>query len=277
MTTWNVGSRPLKVQSNSMTAIYQVDAFTKERFKGNPAAVCVTESWFDDSTMQSIAAEMNLSETAFVVHIDHNKYGIRWFTPLTEVELCGHATLASAHVLFSELDIDSDSIEFKTSARGVLKVENLGSDSYKMDFPVDQFDLCEKGYIPKLINQNVLTSYTGTDDLLIILENEDAVLRCIPDLAMMKDLEHRTVIVSSQGSRYDFVSRVFCPAVGIDEDPVTGSAHTLLTPYWSDQLNKKRMYAAQLSKRKGELICELNEDRVFLTGDAITVLKANLL
>jgi len=256
--------------------IYQADAFTDTRYKGNPAAVCPLDSYPDDTLLQQIAAEMNLSETAFFVPDTSADFILRWFTPLTEVRLCGHATLATAHIIFTELDWKKDAIVFQTLNAGRLIVKK-DADSYVMDFPADKPVPYEADYIDQLIDQKIKESYKGTDDLMLVLENEEAVKKCQADLKLMAGLEHRTVIVSSQGQDRDYVSRVFAPACGIDEDPVTGSAHTLMTTYWANQLGKTKLSAAQISERRGELICELKADRVFIHGKAVTVMKGELL
>jgi PhzF family phenazine biosynthesis protein len=278
MPTWNVVFPPTKIRNTKKMAIpiYQADAFTDIRYKGNPAAVCPLETYPEDSLLQEIAAEMNLSETAFFIPDSSADFILRWFTPLTEVRLCGHATLATAHIIFTELNWQKDVIVFQTLSAGRLTVRKE-VESYVMDFPADQPVAYQASYIDQLTDQNILESYKGTDDLMLILENEDAVKNCVADLKLMAGLEHRSVIVSSRGGDRDFVSRVFAPACGIDEDPVTGSSHTLMTTYWAAQLGKARMSAAQISERRGELICELKADRVLIHGKAVTVMKGELL
>jgi len=255
--------------------VYQVDAFTKEKFKGNPAAVCPLESWIPDSEMQNIAAELNLSETAFFVPIE-NGFHLRWFTPKKEVRLCGHATLATSHVLFNHLSYEKDTINFQTNEAGVLTVKRNG-DAYEMDFPVDVPEKLEIADGQQLIDPEVIQVLQGTDDIILVVKDKEAVLNCNPDFAAMKNLDGRCVIVTAKDSDFDFVSRVFCPIYGIDEDPVTGSAHTVLTPYWSENLGKEKFRAAQISERGGILNCELKGDRVILTGNAVTTIEGQLL
>ena len=258
-----------------MLEIYQVDAFTKDKFKGNPAGVCPLQEWLPDADLQNIASELNLSETAFFVPLD-NGFHLRWFTPTTEVRLCGHATLAAAHVIFSHLDYKANEICFKTNKVGELNVYKL-DDAYQMNFPVDIPQAFSSNYINQLINTDVLECRVGTDDLLLLVRDHESVKNCRPNLEIMKSLEHRAIIVTAQGRDVDFVSRVFAPAVGIDEDPVTGSAHTVLTPFWAEKLNKKKLSATQISERSGNLSCELNNDRVLLTGNAVTTIVGKIL
>lgn len=255
--------------------IYQVDAFASNVFKGNPAAVVPLDYWLETEIMQQIAAENNLSETAFYVP-DRGNYHIRWFTPMKEVDLCGHATLATAHVLFQHDKLLKRSIHFQ-SRKGLLSVmkTDLG---YQMDFPADQplpvVDL--KGMIESSIGVKPLELFQGSDDYLAILGSEEQVISCIPDYRRLSEIETRGLIISATGKAVDFVSRGFFPRYGIDEDPVTGSAHTLLTPYWSKKLGKKKLSAIQVSNRRGHLLCELKHDRVLISGTAITYLEGNI-
>ena len=259
-----------------MLTIYQIDAFTNRKFGGNPAAVCPLEEWLSDDELQAIANELNLSETAFIVPSDTADFHLRWFTPAAEVRLCGHATLATAHVLFSELGFEKETVRFSTEKAGVLEVSRSDA-SYTMNFPADSYSEFQPSNLDQLIDQRILSSFTGTDDLMLVLENEEAVRSCRAEFGQMKALDQRAVIITAPGDHKDFVSRVFAPNVGIDEDPVTGSAHTLLTVYWSDRLQKAAMEASQISARRGELKCELKNDRVLITGNAVTVLKGELL
>ena len=250
--------------------IYQVDAFTDKLFHGNPAAVCLLESWPSDDILQRIAQENNLSETAFLVSNDTG-FDIRWFTPAVEVDLCGHATLASAHVLFTIRKSDQTSIVF-SSKSGPLTVVNNG-DHLTMDFPAD----IPKGdqQVPGLLEALGLSTgdiFRGKSDLMVVLDQHEDVINISPDFYRLKELKVRGVIVTAPGDDTDFVSRFFAPASGIDEDPVTGSAHCTLTPYWSDRLGKTKLSARQVSERVGELRCELVGDRVKLSGTAITYL-----
>ncbi len=255
--------------------IYQADAFTDKLFGGNPAAVCYLENWLPDELMQHIAAENNLAETAFVV-VMGDVYEIRWFTPSTEVELCGHATLASAHVLFEFYENDLNEIVFKSMKRGILKVRKNG-DALTLDFPVDKFGKAEPpaglyesiGAVPE-------ECYKGMTDYLLLFKNENEIKAINPDFKALKQVNARGVIVTSKGSDADFVSRFFAPASGVDEDPVTGSAHTTLTPFWAARLSKNKMKAVQLSKRKGYLECELKNDRVEISGKVRTYLTGEI-
>lgn len=251
-------------------AIYQVDAFTGEVFRGNPAAVVPLEKWLPTEVMQAIALENNLSETAFFVPRGGG-FQLRWFTPTVEVDLCGHATLASAHVLFNHLGFDQDRIEFHTRS-GQLNVERSGTE-YLMDFPADQ--IAAVAPPPALIeglNETPLEVYMGREDYLVVFETESDVAALQPDFGRLKALKGRGVIVTAPGDEVDFVSRGFFPNAGVDEDPVTGSAHTTLTPYWAGRLEKNELIARQISQRGGAIRCVFKEDRVELAGQAVTYL-----
>ena len=249
--------------------VYQVAAFTDRQFGGNPAAVVPLNSWIDDSLMQNIAAEINLSETAFVLPgARTDTYAIRWFTPKAEVPLCGHATLASAFVLRESLGNASFPITFE-SASGPLQVDFVGG-LYVLDFPVN---------VPQAVSAPAgMDTWLGCDVgeclladgfYLVVLPTEQQVAGFAPDLASLgKNVEHG-VIVTAPGDNVDFVSRFFAPAIGIDEDPVTGSAHCVLVPYWSQRLDKKVMQAKQVSARVGDVGCELCDDRVKISGSAV--------
>lgn len=254
--------------------IYQVDAFTNTLFKGNPAAVVPLDHWLPDSLMQEIAAENNLSETVFFVP-DGLAFSIRWFTPTAEVDLCGHATLAAAHIIFSELQYDRKEIQFDSKS-GLLTVKK-DADWYTMNFPSEKIKEIET---PQLVTQAfnvpVVQSFLGNWKYLFVLENEDAVLNLKPNFNLLLQLEHAGVTVTAKGSSVDFVSRFFVPKLGINEDPVTGSAHTLLIPYWAKQLGKNSLEAMQLSQRSGYLKCKYLVDRVEISGQAITYLKGTL-
>ena len=251
--------------------IYQVDAFHNELFKGNPAAVCVLDKWLPAETMQAIGMENNLSETAFIVKVDAG-YEIRWFTPLSEVDLCGHATLATAHVLFNHLDYEGDSIEF-FSASGILFVNQRKDGLIYLDFPSQQ----PRKVKNKEIYEEAMGLKPGSalkgKKLMLVYEHEKDVLGLRPDFNKLARLNDIGVIATAPGNDFDFVSRFFAPAVGIDEDPVTGSAHTHLIPYWSDKLNKKYLSAWQCSKRGGILLCENQDDRVLIGGNAVTYMN----
>jgi len=254
-------------------SIFQVDAFTSELFCGNPAAVCPLESWIDDKILQSIAYENNLSETAFFVR-ESDGYRIRWFTPTCEVDLCGHATLASAYIIFNELDSTVSNIKFFSNS-GELNVTK-NSDLISLDFPS----------LPPKISQNPEKIYSAfnikpievleAEDYLLIYESQEQIESILPDLNVLRDIDLRGVIVSSKGNDCDFVSRFFAPKYGIDEDPVTGSAHCTLIPYWSEKLGKKKLHAKQLSKRGGELFCEMKNNRVRISGRAVKYLSGEI-
>jgi PhzF family phenazine biosynthesis protein len=259
-----------------MLRIYQVDAFHHEVLRGNPAAVIPLDHWLPDERLLAIAAENNLSETAFFLPADPatGAMPLRWFTPRGEVRLCGHATLATAHVLFTEIGVRTPRIQFATLS-GRLEVERLASPgTYQMDFPADQPAAVPE---PDLLRQALGVSpeevYAGKDDLLVIVDTAATVRQLEPRFELLAKIEKRGVIVSAPGVAEDFVSRCFYPNYGIPEDPVTGSAHTLLTPYWSERLEKPALRARQLSQREGLLACRLQGDRVLLKGQAVTYLR----
>jgi PhzF family phenazine biosynthesis protein len=253
--------------------LFQVDAFTDTLFKGNPAAVCPLERWLDDPILQAIAAENNVSETAFFVKRSEH-YELRWFTPKTEVDLCGHATLASAHVIFNFLDPNARAVRFHTKS-GELTVERQG-DLLTMEFPSRPGTPCEApesliealGVAPK---ECLLAR-----DYLAVFESEESVKSIAPNMDKLAALDCLGVIVSAPGTRSDFVSRFFAPKVGVPEDPVTGSAHCTLIPYWAAKLGKRKLHALQLSERGGELFCELHEDKVRIAGRAVTYLEGSV-
>ena len=254
--------------------LYQVDAFSDKPFGGNPAAVCVLDEWLSDELMQNIAAEMNLSETAFCVK-NEDKYHLRWFTPKAEVDMCGHATLATGHIYFTELNYKQESISFETKS-GPLQVAKISAGQYKLSLPTDEVMVVfyEDG-LDKL-NIEYESVFEGKDDYLMILKNETEVIKTRPDFKAIGKLDKRGVIITAKGDNSDFVSRCFYPAYGIDEDPVTGSAHTLLTPYWSRRLSKNDLHAKQLSERGGEMTCQLKGERVNISASAITIIKGSL-
>jgi PhzF family phenazine biosynthesis protein len=254
--------------------IFQVDAFTLELFSGNPAAVVPMEAWLTDEQMQNIAAENNLSETAFFVK-EGNSYRLRWFTPTVEVDLCGHATLASAHVLFEEMDFTGDEIVFKTRS-GLLSVIKEG-DQLVMNFPTDEMPQKEApDVLFRALGIKKTSKTYKTDDWMVVLNSEEEVASLQPDIRMLSEVEARGLIVTAPGDNVDFVSRFFAPKSGVDEDPVTGSAHTKSTPYWSKQLNKNELSARQISKRGGNLTCRMKGDRVDILGQAVTYLKGEI-
>ncbi|MGK7393032.1 MAG: PhzF family phenazine biosynthesis protein [Candidatus Cyclobacteriaceae bacterium M3_2C_046] len=250
--------------------IYQVDAFASKVFAGNPAAVCPLDSWLDTDIMQKIAAENNLSETAFLVR-EKDQYQIRWFTPLMEVDLCGHATLASAHVIFQFLDHQRDEIIF-SSQSGTLKVQKEAGWLW-LDFPArppeptDDHPLLIEAL--GLVPSEVLKSR----DYLVRYQDEAQILKIKPDFAKLSQLDAVGIIITAPGENVDFVSRFFAPRAGINEDPVTGSAHCTLIPYWAKALKKQELSALQLSVRGGEISCRLRDQRVLIGGEAVTYLQ----
>jgi predicted PhzF superfamily epimerase YddE/YHI9 len=250
--------------------IYQVDAFTTRIFGGNPAAVIPLSEWLTSSKMQNIAMENNLSETVFIVPSDKADFQIRWFTPTIEVRLCGHATLAAAHVLWNHLNFSKKEITFD-SLSGILRVERLGK-SYILDFPVDYYNEVNISGHPlnKIFGLPPLHIYRCKDDYLALFSCEKEIVELKVDFAALKKINARGVIATAIGDEVDFVSRCFYPEAGIEEDPVTGSAHTALTPFWAKKLSAKVLTARQLSKRRGDLLCELKDDRVLITGEAKT-------
>jgi PhzF family phenazine biosynthesis protein len=250
--------------------IYQVDAFTDRLFSGNPAAVCILESWPPAEWMQQVAAENNLAETAFVVPRGED-YEIRWFTPAVEVDLCGHATLASAFVLFNPLNYPGNIIRFHSKNSGVLPVEKR-AELLILDFPADNLkpvadhDLFLK--LEQFLGTRPVELLRGKSDILAVMGNEKAILMLQPDFEAISKLDARGLIVTARGEQTDFVSRFFAPQVGVNEDPVTGSAHTSLIPYWSGRLGKNQLTARQLSKRGGDLVCEHRGTRCLIGGKA---------
>ncbi len=260
-------------RSNMKIPIYQIDAFAEERFRGNPAAVCVLQDWLPDQLMQDIAAENNLAETAFVVE-KNNNYELRWFTPVVEVDLCGHATLATAFAFKEHLGYKPDEIVFRTKS-GLLKAE-YGGNVVSLVFPKREAEPC---VAPELLLRALdvrPVEVMKSRDYLVVLESEDEVRGVAPDFKKLKEVECLGVIVTAQGKEADFVSRFFAPQAGIDEDPVTGSAHTTLIPYWSRKLRKKNMTALQLSKRGGKLFCDDLGDKVKISGKAVTYLAGEI-
>lgn len=258
--------------------IYQVDAFTNALFKGNPAAVCILEKEYPDLILQNIAQEMNLSETAFLEQVSANEFNLRWFTPETEVKLCGHGTLSAAHVLWeNELVDEKKDINFNTLS-GTLIAKKTQS-GIELDLPKgdlkqsmgDKFLLEAFFVAPKSIYEDELV-------YLIEFKSEEQIINLKPDFSLLKKAQKKEIIVTSktENKDYDFVSRFFAPAIGINEDPVTGSAHCYLAPYWSERLGKVEILGFQASKRTGFVNCKVREDRVILTGEAKTVLAGVL-
>ncbi len=254
--------------------LYQVDAFTSKIFSGNPAAVCPLEEWLKDDVMQKIAQENNLSETAFFVK-NENQFDIRWFTPVTELDLAGHPTLAAAHVILKEIKINLEKIIFKTKINDTLSVTHENS-LYIMNFPSRN---------PKIENNlDKVTEALGKKpkelyrhrDAVAVFDKEEDIKNMSPNIEKLKSLDYPAVIVTAPGNKVDFVSRNFAPKLGIPEDPVTGSAHCELIPYWSKNLNKKILVANQISDRGGELYCTYNNDRVTIGGNAVTFLRGEI-
>lgn len=253
--------------------MFQVDAFAEHVFEGNPAAVCPLDAWLDDSLLQAIAAENNLSETAFFVPAG-DSFDLRWFTPLAEVPLCGHATLASAHVLYEHLGYSKPKLHFTT--RSSPLTVSRSKHGLRMDFPA---------YPPRAVETptaliaglgkkpaKVLTAV----NYLAVYENEDDIRALSPNFTGLLSLDKLGVVATAPGRDVDFVSRCFFPGVGVNEDPVTGSAHCELAPYWSKRLGRKLLRARQLSNRGGALLCEVEHDRVLLTGRAVTFMSAEI-
>jgi PhzF family phenazine biosynthesis protein len=255
--------------------IYQVDAFTSEVFSGNPAAVCILEAWPEDSCLQAIAAENNLSETAYLLPGDGD-FELRWFTPQTEVALCGHATLASAYVLFECRHWGAELLKFRTRMSGLLTVRRR-ADLFEMDFPARPIHpLPMPDGLGSALGVTPENVFGSAEDLMVVLDSEKTVLAVEPDFAALERLDCRGIIITARGDRSDFVSRCFAPSVGIPEDPVTGSAHCVLIPYWASVLGKEDLYALQVSKRGGELFCQLAADRVRISGKAALYLEGTI-
>ncbi len=254
--------------------IYQIDAFTQQRFKGNPAAVCLLDHDLSDGQMQSIAQENNLAETAFVLVSDEGP-SIRWFSPIKEVELCGHATLAAAYVWFHYVDSQANEVSFR-SLSGILVVKRVAA-GYQLNFPALSLEPLRE--VPSSLANGlgvpVEAVFQGMDYLAVV--QDEATLKAInPNFSMLTQLALRGVCVTAPGNACDFVSRFFAPKYGIAEDPVTGSTHCMLTPYWAKRLKKQKLLARQVSKRGGELVCEWVEDRVLLSGQGVEFFKGEM-
>ena len=255
--------------------IYQVAAFTSQPFGGNPAAVIPLDDWIDDSLMQKIAAENNLSETAFFVPVAESEWHIRWFTPAVEVPLCGHATLATAAVIDAKLGNKNWPIKLQ-SASGPLFVDKV-ADAFVLDLPVNKPQPVElPDGLEAALGAEIVESYIGRDLYLLVLKDEAAVAALRPDFAAMGSVVEHGAIATAEGDQVDFVSRFFAPGIGIDEDPVTGAAHCVLTPYWSKRLGKTTLEARQISSRVGELLCEDLGPRVKLRGNAVFFLSGQI-
>jgi len=254
-------------------SIYQIDAFSSCVFEGNPAAVCPLDEWLPDETMQSIAEENNLSETAFFVPKDDG-FHIRWFTPASEVDLCGHATLGSAYVLFNILGYKNEAIQFDSKS-GILVVTKQ-DDWLTLDFPKQPPVYCETPKeIVEAFNKEPIECMMS-EDIIAVFENEIDIESANPNFEQLKKLDSRGVIITAKSMRYDFVARFFAPKYGIPEDPVTGSAYTQLAPYWASKLGKQKFKAKQLSSRGGELYCEILGDRVLISGKATKYMEGKI-
>jgi PhzF family phenazine biosynthesis protein len=252
---------------------FQVSAFSARQFGGNPAAVVPLSAWLPESTMQAIAAENNLSETAFFVR-EGDAFGLRWFTPAVEVDLCGHATLATAHVLFSELAFAEPMLRFNTRS-GELRVSRDG-EFIRLDLPAHSIEETSVDLeIVKALGWKVIAAYDAPS-WVYLMETEAAVTSLKPDMRALLAASSRPVIVTAPGDEVDFVSRFFGPQVGVDEDPVTGSAHCALVPLWAGRLGKAEFSARQVSPRGGELLCSLQGDRVVLRGQARTFMRGQI-
>lgn len=255
--------------------LYQVDAFAESVFAGNPAAVCILDQWIDDALMQQIAGENNLSETAFLVPANEG-YHIRWFTPEIEVDLCGHATLASGFVVLEQVDKTATSVAFYSPRSGPLSVSKSGSDLV-LDFPVDTLEeIAGNTALNNAIGRVPVRTFKGKTDLMLVYESQSEIEQIKPDFNALLSMDIRGVIVTAPGTSVDFVSRFFAPQAGINEDPVTGSAHTTMVPYWAEVLDKKELRAKQLSARGGNLHCQLEGDRVKIAGKAVLYMKGEI-
>jgi PhzF family phenazine biosynthesis protein len=249
--------------------LYQVDAFTNKLFSGNPAAVCVLDTWLRDELMQLIGNENNLAETAFIVPKGQD-FEIRWFTPTVEVDLCGHATLAAAFVLFNILNYSDSLIRLYSPRSEWLSVEKKDNMLF-LDFPTDELTNLtdeQNAMLEKCIGIKPIESYKGKTDYVTVIENETSLRNLKPDLNEISKLKARALVVTAKAIHVDFVSRVFAPQSGINEDPVTGSAHTSLLPLWSKKLGKNNLIANQISSRGGHLVCEFKNDRCLIGGEA---------
>ena len=258
--------------------IYQVDAFTNQTFEGNPAAVCPLKAWLPTEKMLAIAAENNLSETAFFVKKEEGAYDLRWFTPALEIDLCGHATLAAAFVIFEKLGHTQNRIDFHSKS-GLLSVTKREEFLY-LDFP------SRKPETPKEVPVSLAegTAFNGVKpisvlksrDYLVVFESEKQILEIVPDLRLLEQIDTLGIIITSKGTNADFVSRFFAPRAGVNEDPVTGSAHCTLIPYWAEFLGKSVLTAYQLSERKGFVKCEMLGSRVKIGGEAVLYLEGTI-
>ncbi len=258
---------------------YIVNAFTELPFGGNPAAVMPLDHWLPDHQLQALAAQHNLSETAFFVPVGASTFELRWFTPVEEVPLCGHATLATAHVLLREMQVSAETLSFQTRFRGLLHAEAQG-DRLTLDFPAVEYEphTVEAG-LEAALGARVVSAVRPCDEpwqILYELDGETSVRTLKPNISALAAIAEHCVIVTAGSDQYDFVSRMFAPHYDVPEDPVTGSAHCLLTPFWSDRLAKQHLLAHQSSARGGTLWCERRDDRIFLSGHAMTFAKGRV-
>ncbi|MGI9547604.1 MAG: PhzF family phenazine biosynthesis protein [Flavobacteriaceae bacterium] len=252
--------------------IYQIDAFAENLFEGNPAAVCILESWPDDHWMQQVAMENNLAETAYLVP-NNGSFEIRWFTPELEVDLCGHATLASAYVLFHYGGVNTEKIEFYSPRSGPLSVEKGNDGLLILDFPADDIQtIADYPELSRALGKDPLEIWQGKTDYMLVYKGQEDIESMKPDFLALNKVDARGVIVTAPGREVDFVSRFFAPQSGINEDPVTGSAHTTLIPYWAAKLGKNQLSARQISKRGGRLHCQHLPPRVRIGGNAVLYL-----
>lgn len=246
--------------------LYQIDAFTEKVFSGNPAAVCILNTWIEAALMQQIAAENNLSETAFAFKKE-DTFEIRWFTPTVEIDLCGHATLATAYVLFNYFETKADTLKFHSHRSGILFVDVDENRNLILDFPIDTVKTVETNKaLNDALGNTPQQTYKTTSDYLVTFSSQKEIEALNPDLSALSKIDTRGVMVTAPGDSVDFVSRFFAPGSGIDEDPVTGSAHCSLIPFWSEKLNKTKLTAKQVSKRGGDLNCQLIGNRVKIAG-----------
>lgn len=257
--------------------IYQVDSFAAQVFEGNPAAVVVSERWLPDQRMQQIAAENNLSETAFVVQLE-GSYEIRWFTPKAEVALCGHATLAAAKIIFEEYKYEGDIVTFQTKKAGKVTVKKLSDGRLSLNFPSAELKSYQgEKKIFNCFNIKPIEVFQAGEDIMLVYQDESEIATLEVDYKLLASYDTRAVIVTARGKQVDFVSRFFAPKLGINEDPVTGSAHTKLIPYWSQKLSKSKISARQISARGGSLWCENQGDRVYISGFATLYMKGEII
>jgi PhzF family phenazine biosynthesis protein len=251
--------------------VYVANAFAESKFGGNPAAVVPLQQWLSAELMQQVAAQNNLAETAFIIP-QGNDYAIRWFTPAAEVNLCGHATLASAHILFDHLGYEQEKLSFHSKS-GPLHVHRTSDGKITLDFPADKpVETAVPDGLVEGLKVKPLAVYKSTFDFMVVLNNQSEIEHVSPDVSLLKQLPSRGTIITAKGDEVDFVSRCFYPQVGVDEDHVTGSAHTVMVPYWAEILGKTKLSAVQLSARKGYLDCVLAGDRVLMSGHAHTYL-----